>query len=145
MENISPTLELILYLKNGIESGVSARTTMVQYCQNHTGQWPQVISKWMMKREAGADSNKLILQMCTQPLQQALMRLIDRALRGEPVYPAVLQLQVEIVEVGENEIELFLQTLPLKMLLPLLFFHFPAFLILLLGPLLLEFMRGFSM
>lgn len=145
MENISPTLELILHVKSGIESGSSARTALIEYCQKYHGTWSQRISKWMMKREAGGQSAKIIMETCPHPLQQSIMRLLDRAMRGEPIYQALVQMEAEIIEKGENEIELFLQTLPLKMLLPLLFLYFPAFLILLLGPLLMEITRGFSL
>ena len=42
----------------------------------------------------------------------------------------------------QSEIDQYVSDLPLRAMLPLLFFQFPAYLLLLLGPILLQFIKG---
>lgn len=74
-------------------------------------------------------------------LQKAFLNLLERGLSGQPTLEHLSALESEVEDAAESELELFLAALPFKVLLPLLIFQFPAYLILLLGPLLRDLTR----
>jgi hypothetical protein len=77
-----------------------------------------------------------VRRQCLETLQQGL--------RGESIYQQICSLEEEVLEATKLEIEEFVSLLPMKSLIPLLFFQFPAFLALLLGPFLISFLSQSS-
>lgn len=73
------------------------------------------------------------------PYRSALWELVERGCDGQPVLQPLQSLEQEVEAAAQAELELHIATLPFKVLIPLLFFQFPAHLILLLGPMLREF------
>ncbi len=72
------------------------------------------------------------------PYQRAFLELIERGCAGQPTLDHLTALEQEIELAAHAELESHVAALPFKVLIPLLVFQFPAFLILLLGPLLRE-------
>lgn len=60
---------------------------------------------------------------------------------GQPVLDHLAALEDEITKAADAELDIHISTLPFKMLIPLLLFQFPAYLVLLLGPALRELTR----
>ncbi len=73
--------------------------------------------------------------------QRAFWQLVERGSRGEPTMDALRALETEVESKAEAELDAHVAALPFKVLLPLLLFQFPAYLLLLLGPLLRELQR----
>ncbi len=76
------------------------------------------------------------------PYQRAMFDLIEAGLAGLPIYDRMDQLKVEIELQIDNEIELKLQSLPVKCMLPVMFLMVPSYLVLLFGPILKNVMRS---
>jgi hypothetical protein len=74
-------------------------------------------------------------------LQRTFWELIERGARGEPCLEALNTLEREVEKAAQAELDEHLAALPFKVLMPLLLFQFPAYLLLLLGPLLRELQR----
>lgn len=74
--------------------------------------------------------------------QEAFWELLERGCGGQPISEALLQLQEEVEKAVDHELELHIAGLPFKALVPLLLFQFPAFLLLLLGPIVRELQRS---
>ena len=74
-------------------------------------------------------------------LGRAVFSLITHGLRGEPVVSRLKELEDEIIRASMDAVDLFVQTLPIKALLPVFFLQFPAFLLILLGPILNAFIK----
>lgn len=72
-------------------------------------------------------------------VRRQCLEVLSQGLQGEPIYSQICSLEEEVFEASRLEIEEFVALLPMKSLIPLLFFQFPAFLALLLGPFLLSF------
>jgi hypothetical protein len=70
------------------------------------------------------------------------MQLLLFGVRGESVLPRLREMEIEIRRQCDHEMDVFISRLPLFMLGPVLLLLFPAFLILLLGPLLDQFLKG---
>lgn len=140
MEGLAPPLKLLLALRNGIEKGESIRSAVQCYIVKEDDELSRLVATWISRREQGVSTQNLLLQTKSS-FRQAILMLMERGICGESIYQHVVQLEEEVIEASAGELETFLSLLPMKMLIPLLMFQFPAFLILLFGPLLAEFLR----
>lgn len=136
MEDISPSLELLLEVRAALDEGLSVRTGILHFLKGHHGSFKEVVSSWLIKLDQGQETLTLIEQC--HPCRRALLTLLEKGLRGIPVQPHLIELEKEIILSCEAELDDQIQKLPIKMMLPVLFLLFPAYLILLLGPVLLN-------
>jgi hypothetical protein len=137
MESLNPTQALVLALKFGLERGNSVGHSSRAFLKEPENKLTAVVGQWLVLRELGQNP-EILLKNVKSPYRQAILRILDRGLLGETIYPALVLAETEINESVTAEIDAFLSLLPLKMLIPLLLFQFPAFLLLLFGPLLNE-------
>lgn len=143
MEDLAPPLKLVMALKIGIERGESIRTALTEYLSSEADEFAQLVVSWLNHREQGS-LNARQDPFLANPYRQGVIFVIERGLAGESIYQNLQQLEEELVEVCQREMEHYVSLLPFKLLMPLLLFQFPAFLILLFGPLLSQFLQGFS-
>jgi hypothetical protein len=89
---------------------------------------------WALKNQGLAPADEIF----TSHFQKAFAHLIECGCAGQPTLEYLQQLESEIESAAQAELELFVATLPFKVLIPMLLFQFPAYLLLLLGPVLRE-------
>ena len=142
MENLSPCLNLCWRLRRSLEIGESPRLALRSFAEER-GEFPDFCRRWMEHRDRGADHLRLLNELPSAS-RRNLLTVTDRALSGHPVLPALRELQAEIEDLCRDEIERHLTRLPFQMLVPLLFFLFPAIMILILAPLLDLLAEGFA-
>ena len=97
-----------------------------------------ILMKVILHIERG-DSVRQSLQaegISDQKISITLRDLLVRGQSGEPILESLRELQLELIQQLEFEIDRQSALLPLKALIPLLLFQFPALLIMALGPLL---------
>lgn len=140
MEDLNPTLRLIMSLREGLERGESLRHSLEQFIQHERGELVSRLQKWWFhhNRHHGQETEGFSIS------QQAVLLILERGLQGETIGPALIHLEREVAEKCELEAEEFAQTLSLKCLVPLLLLIFPAYLIILLGPLVEELLRSLN-
>jgi hypothetical protein len=139
VENLAPPLEFLMDMRFGLEKGQSLKKTLQLFIENQNENiWGQQIAIWMKFLEIGRPTSEVVIKMT--PTRRQCLELIELGLKGEPIYQQVCLLEEEIFELTKLEIEEFVATLPIKSLIPLLFFQFPAFLALLIGPFLASFL-----
>lgn len=139
METLAPPVELLMEVRFGIEKGQSLKKTLQSYSQgSDQSPWRQTIRLWLNLLEMGRSPAEALKDLTLARRQ--VLELMELGLKGEPIFPQVCALEEELFETMKMEIEEYVATLPLKTLLPLLFCQFPAFLILLLGPFLTQFL-----
>lgn len=136
MENLSPGLQLLLDVRAALENGSSVRTGLLNFLKNNRSDFSSLVSSWMLLIDQEQNAGDLLKSL--HPCRRALLVLLEKGLRGLPVLGALNDLEREIVQSCEQEIEERVQKLPVLLLLPVLFLMFPAYLLLLLGPILLE-------
>lgn len=141
MENLEPTLRLIRAVSAAMDSGDSVRIGISQYLQQPADRLTKKVQCWFQLIERGCPTETYLNQI-ENIHHQITLRLLERGLRGEPIYSHLCLLGEEVQDQNLAEIEVFLAKLPIRMLLPLVFCLFPAFLLLLLGPLLLRVVAG---
>lgn len=140
MESLAPPLELLIVIKRNIEKGQSVRHGLLDYLKKNRSSFAREVSQWLSLLERGQKIDSWMLKQKSIS-RKALLQLLERGLRGEPIYAQLQNMEVEIKEACQDEQNKYLARLPFLMLIPLLFFMFPAYLLLLFGPLLAQFLH----
>lgn len=137
MEGLAPPLKCLIEIHAALQNGESVRTGINRYLAStpaHSDFAPDV-RRFLFVWEQGGDFRAVIAKI-RSPHRRALLDLIATALSGQPILGHLEELRSELIASADSEIREHLELLPIKMLMPLLFFQFPAFLLLLFGPLL---------
>jgi hypothetical protein len=140
MENISPTLTLLLEVRAALDSGYSVRTGIVTFLQKPKTSLHHTIAKWFAAIDHQQNLTPIYKDL--HPCRRALFLLLEKGLKGTSIQNHLLELEKEIVLSCESEMEEQIKMLPFKMLIPVLFLMFPAYLILLFGPFLQMFLQN---
>lgn len=140
MENISPTLTLLLEVRAALDSGYSVRTGIINFLQKPKTSLHPFISKWFSAIDH--HQNIFALYKDLHPCRRALFLVLERGLAGTAIQNHLIELEKEIVLSCEAEMNEQISKLPIKMLIPVLFLMFPAYLILLFGPFLQMFLQN---
>jgi hypothetical protein len=141
MDYIAPSLQLIAYVKRSIEAGSSARSGVLLFIRSERSNFTKDVLKWISLCDQGLETTQ-ILQKQRSLYRRSLLELLERGLRGESIYVYLCQLEQETIEACQDEISRKLSKLPFLLLGPLLLLQFPAFLLLLFGPLLQNFFHS---
>jgi len=141
MDHIAPPLQLVANIKRSVEVGSSIRSGVLSFIQAENSHFAKDVSKWISLNDQGLDT-AIILQKQRSQYRRSLLELLERGLRGESIYVYLCQLEQEIIEACQDEISRKLSKLPFLLLGPLLLMQFPAFLLLLFGPLLENFFHS---
>jgi hypothetical protein len=136
MEGLAPTYRFCLEWRLSLERGQATLTFIKS--QSALLDWPPDLRAQLLSISQG----RLHGHTNISPQRRALMQLVLSGVRGESVLPRLREIEIEIRRQCEHEIECFVRKLPLLMLGPVFLLLFPAFLILLLGPLLDQLLKG---
>lgn len=134
MEDLTPPL---LYAVREVRWQMNAGRAMKDAFQCYLDGRQDALSfelrrNWVLKQKGGA------LPPLRSHYAQSFWNLVERGLAGQPAHEALGVLEAEVQQAAESELDEHLATLPFKVLIPLLLFQFPAYLVLLLGPALRE-------
>ena len=142
MESLNPVLKLVWQVKKSIEKGSSVRAGIKNFLQNETDPWKQTITAWQMRLDQG-QSVAEIVQNQKSPYRKQILLILEKGLKGEAILPVLTQLEKETQEKVEMDLEEYTTKVPYMLLVPLCLFLFPACLILMLGPFILQLMQSF--
>jgi hypothetical protein len=137
MEGLAPILKCLIEVQSSIQNGEPIRAGLSKFLQGASARDETAIEmrRFLFSWEQGQDWRSTVRNMKT-PQRRALAELLASGLRGQPILPLLEELKIEMERACEIEIKGHLESLPMRMLVPLLLFQFPAFLLLLFGPLL---------
>lgn len=141
MDGLAPPLVLLDCVKRSIEKGQSVKVGILVYLKKSNHGFAMVVTQWLGLLQQGKDTAPL-LQSIPSVHRKTLLHILERGLKGESIYNVLIQLEDELVEACNEEINKKLAMLPLVMLIPLLLFQFPAFLVLLFAPLMQNFFHS---
>ncbi|MBK9324581.1 MAG: hypothetical protein IPM97_16830 [Bdellovibrionaceae bacterium] len=141
MDYLAPPLHLITEVKRSIESGASVRSGILVYLQASSEDFSKDVSKWISWQDRGLDVSAIVHGQRSR-YRRSLLELLQRGLSGEGIYSYLLLLEEETIEACDDEISRKITKLPFILLVPLLLMQFPAFLLLLFGPLLENFFHS---
>ena len=137
MEGLTPPLlETVRELRWRISTGLSMREALRLHLESGRGQLVHGLREWwaLKSHERGGRPPAIF----HSHLRSSVLDVIERGLAGQPVAEHLRVLEEEIERAADDELSSHIAALPFRVLLPLLFLQFPAFLLLLLGPLLRE-------
>lgn len=145
MEGLSPPLKCLIEVQTALRNGEVVRVGLTRYLESTRAQdeFAANLRRFLFAWEQGQNWRAAIAGV-RSPHRRALLDLIATALSGQPIQAHLDELRVELVQATEVEISRHLELLPIKMLVPLLLFQFPAFLLLLFGPLLSRLLEEIS-
>jgi hypothetical protein len=135
MEDIAPSLKLLLEVKRAIASGRAVRSGIESFLQfDQYSCFAIEFEKSLRQFETTQD-----IEICKNMtiLQSALTETLFLGLKGESISSHLDLLEAELVISCECEINEALAVLPLKALLPLLGLIFPSMMMLLIEPILM--------
>jgi hypothetical protein len=137
VEGLSPPLRCLIEMQSCIQNGETVRTGLKRFLQSSDPKdaFTRDVRAFLFAWEQGHDWRACVTRT-TSPHRKALLEVAACGLAGQSVLPHLESLRTEIAAACDLEIQAHLEMLPLKMLVPLLLFQFPAFLLLLFGPLL---------
>ena len=136
MVYLAPPLRAVLEIRLQIENGVSVSQAIKLYTQRNTEDiFAKELAYWLFSKETGKNYSSEIFN---KPYRKHLIELLKRGLNGEPILEALCDFEEDLAFAVHEDLEQYLQKLPFITLIPLLLFEFPAFFLLLAGPLVLD-------
>jgi hypothetical protein len=145
VEGLAPPLACLIEIQSALQNGEAVRQGLARYLRGPQSGDPyaQEIRNFIFAWDQGQDW-KSVIRSLASPHRRALLEIAAVGLSGQPIQAHLNELQVEMTEACDLEIRRHLELLPLKMLLPLLLFQFPAYLLLMFGPLLKRLLEELS-
>ena len=140
MEHIAPSLKYLNELIFEIENGISVKDCLIKI--NSKGlEFSKTVNKYLFCRQN--EMNEPSFEAINS-YQKTLLELIFSGILGAPILKSLKILRNEMVDRAKDDIEEHLAKIPFKLMIPLLLFQFPAYLILLFVPILKKFIEGLN-
>ena len=138
MEHLAPSLQYLNDFLFEIENGYSVKDSLIRL-NNRNLAFSKRVNQYLFMKQA---ENLEINVNNANTYQQMLLEIIFKGVVGEPVLRPLKVLQEEMIEKSKEDIDMHLAKIPFQLMLPLLIFQFPAYLILLFVPILKSFLSG---
>lgn len=143
MEGLAPSLEICIETRFALEVGESLKSFLKRKAAQNKSDFKTDLIKLLYHFENGGAAHTIQYQSKSM-YRLGLLRVLYAGLAGEPIVQRLRELEIEIKLACDEEVDQFVSSLPLKGLLPILLIQFPAFLLLLFGPLIKEFIEGLT-
>ncbi len=141
MESMNPALLLLLTVKRHLERSQSVKIGITEYLRTEETLFRDDVATWFNLWQQGLETES-VLKKQSSIYRNILLQTLERGLKGEPIYNFLVELEIEIIKACEHSLSQSLGRLPFILLVPLLLFQLPAFLILLFGPILSRFLEA---
>ena len=133
---LAPPLKAVLEIRLLIESSFSVPQSIRLYSQKNLEEpLAKELGYWLFAKETGKTYENKVFNTA---YRKRLIDILTYGLKGEPILSALCDLEQDLIFVLNEDLEQYIQKLPLVSLIPLMLFEFPAFFLLLVGPLLLN-------
>jgi hypothetical protein len=142
MENLAEPIIVIHAMRRQIEQGIPVKEGLLRFCRSHHLNICKDLFTLLTLIDQSRDLSEFYSRQKTQ-YRRSLLDLFARGIHGESIYQQVLTLEAELTEICYDDINRHVAQLPVKMLIPLLFLIFPAYFVLLLGPIVQNFFHSF--
>jgi hypothetical protein len=148
METMTPPLAVLLNIRWEMENGSSFRESLRLWFTEESpigeiADFNQILREWMVRKTHDQDVTQLLASI-ESPYRRALFQIFARGWDGEPILEPLSELESELHQAADEELDGFIATLPFRAMMPLLLLQFPAYLLLLIGPMLLELTSAFG-
>lgn len=135
--------DTLIYI-DSIISNLNSGLSVVKSIENASKENKSKISdfaKYFLKSILkGESANNLCLSL-KKSENKILFIILEMGIKGLPILQVLEDFKKEVHFSNKIEIETYQRILPLKLILPLLFFYFPALILLFIGPFVLDFLK----
>lgn len=131
------------YITLSLKQGVYLKTSLNTWSKENINSFSLELREFLQAWEAGADVTVIIKKKKTY-LKSSVFELFYLGLQGRSINIALKALEEELFDEAYRQVHRQLTKLPYVMLVPLLLFQLPSFLLLLLGPLMSNFLTQLS-
>lgn len=139
---LAPPLQAVLEIRLKIENGTSVPQAIRSYTKRNPGDlFAQKLGLWLFAKETGKNLEEEAFDTF---YRKRLIDILSRGLEGESILKALSDLEEDLIVISNEDLEQYLQKLPLIGLIPLMLFEFPAFFLILVGPLLLNLLSALN-
>lgn len=136
MVHIVPSMAFIRDVKTQLEQGVSVEQAIQLVVLESKEPFYTKMKLWLAYYKNSLSDH---LTFKTQ-YQKNLLEILRLGLQGAPIYAHLASLEQEMKQEFERQWKAYLDSLPMKLSIPLLLFFFPSYVILLFGPLVIQFL-----
>lgn len=135
MELLAPSYNFLSELIMSIESGSSTKKFTMDFIKETNTGWTQILSTFVFKY-MNNNFKFSMLKSVKNPFERSILHLVIKSFAGQPVLENLKSLEKEYFDAHKKQLEKHLMKLPYLSLIPLFVFLFPAYLLLMLGPIL---------
>ena len=136
MVHLVPSISFVKVLIENIEAGQSVFQAVRISAEQEQSAFSSQVYLWSLQQRNGGE------QVYWQPkthFQLSLMQILSGGLQGAPIYETLKQLLEEMELEFDQQWKRHLETMPVRLSIPLLLFFFPAYIVMLFGPLISKF------
>ena len=138
MDYLAPPLNALLQIQLKIKNGYSVRSAIQAYVTDSSEcPFAKEVEFWLFCMKTGKKFTPSPT-WAKKHYRLLLLELLQRGWKGEPILPALQELEEELKAAALYDLEQQIQKLPFISFIPLFLFQVPAFFLLLLAPLLME-------
>ncbi|MEZ4873729.1 MAG: hypothetical protein R2827_16105 [Bdellovibrionales bacterium] len=141
MEDIAPPLSLVLHIIACMRNGESIRVAVERFQCTSDLDFQRQAQELVFRYDQGSPV-EYIFENAQSPYRCTIFELIQMALSGQPTLAQFENLKVDIEMACDMELEQTLRVLPFKLMVPMMIFMVPAYLLALFGPILNLFLKG---
>jgi hypothetical protein len=144
MERIAPPLELVLTLRMALEGGQSVRWGLKKFSSQNSSDLSLFINSTIYSSLHTLDrpfSSHAQFKKRNDRTQTVLI-VAEQGLNGDPILKALIDLQKELIEQYRDLSEKEISAMPIKSLFPLLCLQLPAIMLVIIGPLIENLVKG---
>jgi pilus assembly protein TadC len=134
------TLEFIDSIITHLNSGLSVFKSIELAAQENKSQISK-FSKYFLKTISSGETALQATLVLKNTENKILFLILEMGMKGFPVLQTLEDFYKEVKFSNSIQIDNYQKSLPFKMMIPLLFFYFPAITLLFLGPFLMDFMN----
>lgn len=137
MAHIVPSISFLKDLKTEIARGLSVGSALQATISKQKTDYSVQVYLWFCHFQKTAENESSSFKT---HYQRCFLDIVASGLHGGPVFEHLGLLEARMEEEFERQWKAHLETLPSKLSIPLLLFFFPAYVILLFGPLIMIFL-----
>ena len=138
MAHIVPSIEFVSGVKYGMQNGQSLTQSLERQLGRSKDRFHWEMARWFAAYKSGHRYHREFPSI----YQQSLVSILEEGLRGAPIVHALDELEAEMLFEFETQWKAYVERLPTILSIPLLLLFFPAYIVLLFGPLINSFLAG---
>ena len=132
MVELDPNLQLLAHVRLSIIRGISLKAAIQEFCKQYRTKISQDLASLLISLQQNKAQYDLFDTVSDE--RNLVLDVVWRGLRGESIIHYLPQLESELEARAYSKLDTFFKLLPIKVLLVVVFFHFPALLIISLLP-----------